>query len=415
MADQDAITLTPELARRFILGRQGLWPGRRWQGLEGARAAMRAVEHLQLDPLIVAARSQDIFLRSRVADYTQGMWETWTYERREFFDWGGWLAVRPMDELPVWRAYMRLSAGQPNWRDFARQHASAIAEMREVLRTRGTVANRDFDSKDRVRHNSYRGRKDSALALYYLWRTGEAMIHHRERFERVYALTEAIAPRELHREVDLREADVFNLRKLVAFYGLHELRRTAFWEYHPWPASEIARWREAEVAEGRLLCVTVEGWKGPFYAPAADAAILADLQAGRVPPAWKPIGPTTREQVALLAPLDIVSARGRALQLFDFDYKWEVYTPASKRRFGYYALPVLFGDRLVARVDVKLDRTTNTLVLPGFWLEDKATGRDPEFIAAMARGIADFKAFLGAERLDARAVLPVALRAAMKR
>src|SRR4030042_4333520 len=97
-------------ARRYILGRQGLWPGRRWLGAEGTHQAMRAMEYLQLDPLQIIARSQDIQLHSRVLDYSPGMWEQATYQQRQFFDWGGWLAVRPMDELPYWRGVMRREA-----------------------------------------------------------------------------------------------------------------------------------------------------------------------------------------------------------------------------------------------------------------------------------------------------------------
>ena len=94
-------------ARRYVMGRQGLWPGRRWQGLDGTGAAMRAMEDLQLDPLVVVARAHDLMLHSRVVDYAIGDWATLTYERREFFEWGGWLAVRPMEELPYFRVVMR--------------------------------------------------------------------------------------------------------------------------------------------------------------------------------------------------------------------------------------------------------------------------------------------------------------------
>ena len=101
------LTIDIDTARRFILGKQGLWPGRRWRGMEGTEQAMRAMEYLQLDPLQIIARSQDIKLHSRVLDVTPGMWEDVTYQQRKFFDWGGWLAVRPMDELPHWRVVMR--------------------------------------------------------------------------------------------------------------------------------------------------------------------------------------------------------------------------------------------------------------------------------------------------------------------
>ena len=113
-------------------------------GLKGAEQAMRAIEQLQLDPLVLLARAHDLILQARVIDYRQDDWATLTYEQRKFFDWGGWLAVRPMDELPYWRVLMRRELDQPNWITFQREHGPAIAEMREVLAERGTVSNRDF-------------------------------------------------------------------------------------------------------------------------------------------------------------------------------------------------------------------------------------------------------------------------------
>jgi len=88
------LTLDRGTARRVVLGKQGLWPGRRWRGPEGVEKAMRAMEYLQLDPLNVMARSQDIALCSRVIGYSPGMWERPAYEERKFFNWGSWLAVR---------------------------------------------------------------------------------------------------------------------------------------------------------------------------------------------------------------------------------------------------------------------------------------------------------------------------------
>src|SRR5260221_9933586 len=155
------LTITIETARRFILGKQGLWPGRRWRGIEGTEAAMRAMEYLQLDPLNIVARSQDITLHSRVLDYTPGMWEDLAYQQRKFFDWGGWLAVRPIDELPHWRVAMRReragNSGDLRTRRMAADHAEAIDAMRAILRERGTVSNRDFDIATRTRRPSYRG------------------------------------------------------------------------------------------------------------------------------------------------------------------------------------------------------------------------------------------------------------------
>lgn len=401
-------TISLRTAGRYILGRQGLWPGRRWRDLRGTEQAMRAMEHLQLDPLVVIARAHDLMLQSRVIDYRIDDWGTLTYEKRRFFDWGGWLAVRPMDELPFWRVLMRRERESPRWRAFAREHGPAIAEMRDVLRERGTVSNRDFTMRARTRVDSYRGRKDSAVALYYLWRMGEAMVARRERFERVYAPTDAVAPAHLIRESSDVEADDFLLRKMVASQGLTRFSGIKSLLQRDIAPSEVTAWRDKRHADGELIEVRVEGWRSPHWAPGGDAAVLETLESGRVPRPWKPLDTTTDEEAVFLSPLDPV--RGRAEALFGFHYRWEVYTPAAKRRYGYYVLPVLWRDRLVARFDAKLDRTDMTLRILGFWLEDEALARDDAFAEAMARGMRRFLDLLDAERLDVAGVPQTALR-----
>jgi uncharacterized protein YcaQ len=395
------LTIDIETARRFILGKQGLWPGRRWRGIKGAEQAMRAIEYLQLDPLQIIARSHDITLHSRVLDYKPDMWETVTYEKRKFFDWGGWLAARPMDELPQWRTVMHRQRdgdyGDPRIRLMAREHADAIAEMRVSLRERGIVSKRDLE-------------KDSALALDYLWHTGEAMTHHRERFERVYALTEKVAPAHLIRESSEAETDRFLVKKEISCSGLARIKRTGEAWGRGEPDRAAKKMLEGMLADGELIEVQVEGWKTIQHALASDTGTLRDLSAGRIPKAWTPLETTTTEEVLFLAPLDQVSARGRAKVLFGFDYVWEVYKPAHLRKFGYYTMPILWGDQLVARFDSKLDRTTNTFVILGLWLEDKRLGKDEAFAEALAQGFARFVAFLGAKKLDAKAIREPLLR-----
>jgi len=294
------LTIDIETARRYILGKQGLWPGRRWRGIKGTEQAMRAIEYLQLDPLQIVARSHDIKLYGRVLDYKPGMWEGLAYQKRKFFDWGGWLAVRPMDELPHWRVVMRRERdGDQRWSrmpKMARDHADAIVEMRALLRERGTVRNRDFQMSTRKRTESYRGRKDSALALYYLWYTGEVMTHHREGFERVYALTETVAPADLIRESDEQAADRYLVKKEVSFSGLS--RPSALDTFlrglpHGKAYKQVT---DALLADGEIIEVKVEGWKPVYYALASDAKLLRNLSTGRVPKAWTPLETTTSEE-----------------------------------------------------------------------------------------------------------------------
>jgi uncharacterized protein YcaQ len=399
-----------EVARRFILGKQGLWPGRRWRGLAGTEQAMHAIGDLQLDPLVVVARAHDLMLQGRVIGYQPDDWATLTYDRHRFFEWGGWLAVRPIEELPVWRVLMRRERDNPRMKRIVNEHGPAVDEMRAVLRERGTVSNRDFEMASRKAVTSYRGRKDSALALHYLWRIGEAMVIRRERFERLYALTEAVAPAALIRETDAAEADDFLLRKQIGTNGLSRLTGVASTLGRPVAKSEIAAWREGRLADDTIAEVRVDGWPGTYLALAADTPALEDLAAGRIPKAWTPLDTTTDEETTFLAPLEPVSARGRAKVVFDFDYVWEVYKPAATRRWGYYTLPILWGDRLVARFDSKLDRPTGTLVLNGLWLEDEALARDSAFREALGRGMDRFVRFLDAGRVDATAIARGALR-----
>jgi len=398
-------------ARRYVMGRQGLWPGRRWQGLDGTATAMRTMEDLQLDPLVVVARAHDLMLHSRVIDYAIDDWAVLTYDRRQFFEWGGWLAVRPMEELPAFRVVMRRERDSGHWREVEAEHAETVHEMRAVLRERGEVSNRDFAMGDRKRVDDYRGRKDSALVLHYLWRVGEVMVSRRERFERVYALTEAVAPKAALVEMDPDAADELLLRKQIAANGLSRfsgvvkdlIRRDI-------PAAELTERRERWLADGAVVEVKVEGWRQTQLAPGTDVALLAALEGGTTPPDWSPTDTTTEQEATFLSPLDPVSARGRAKPLFGFDYVWEVYKPVEQRRFGYYTLPILWGDRLVGRFDPKLDRATGTLVINGLWLEDDGLARDEAFGEALARGMTRFRELLDAGRIDISAVPQASLR-----
>src|SRR5262249_2253533 len=144
-------------------------------------------------------------------------------------------------------------------------HRKAIDEMRAVVRTKGTVTNRDFAMKTRRRMNNYRGRKDSAVALYYLWRTGELMTHHRKRFERVYGLAEDIAPVHLLQESSDKEADAFIIRKTIAFHGFHRLNGRGSGDIgnpvlsralrRPVSEKELVDLREKMLADGEIIAV----------------------------------------------------------------------------------------------------------------------------------------------------------------
>ena len=277
-------------ARRhpFVLGRQGLWPGRRWQGLRGTETAMRTMEHLQLAPLAIIARPKELMLEpgGRLRRRRLGGADL----RAAAFLRVGWLAGGAADgqaaALPGRDAARPRRLASDRVRRGARRRDR---EMREVLRTgarSATATSRTTSASG----SPLPGPQDSARAPLP-GRFGEAMVTRRERFERVYARTARVAPRSLIRESDEATADEKLLRKEVAFDGLTRFSGLNGLLRRPIARDELAAWRDRRVEDGTLLEVHVEGWTGPRWALGSDAATLATLARGRVPRAWRPIDP----------------------------------------------------------------------------------------------------------------------------
>ena len=209
------IIISQQTAKRFVLGKQGLWPGRRWRGKKGTANAIHICEAVQLDPLNVIARSQDIVLHSRVLDYKPDYLYQVAYTDREAFDYGGWLAMYPMSDLPYWRVHMNKRSHDKRIEGFVLSHKELFNQVRAELRKRGPLRNRDFAGK-RIGVWNYRGRKDTSLVLYDMWLSGELMMHHRVGFDRVYDFRNNIAPKEFDYVVTEKEDEEFVARKAVS-------------------------------------------------------------------------------------------------------------------------------------------------------------------------------------------------------
>jgi uncharacterized protein YcaQ len=402
--------------RRFLLASQGLWPGPRFKGPLGAESALNAMQVLQLDPLTMVARSQDIAMYGRILDYKPAHLYKMAYEKRKAFDYGAWLAMYPMQEFPYWRAIMPRIESHPRFQAFKKNHPKAIQEVQATLRDNGPMSNRDFTGEG-LKYWSYRGRKDSSLALFYSWLLGDVMITKRKGFDRIYDLRERVIPKEYDYAATVEEAEDFFATKGLTYLGmLRERRFRIHWadaiDRKISPKEEAQKL--AELYDRKIIApVHVEGLKDKFITLAENIPLLEQLESGRIPKVWKLAGPSTQDEVTLLAPLEMVSARGRAKEVFDFEYIWEVYKPMELRRWGYYTLPILYGDDLVARLDPKLDRSTNTLQILGFWLEDD-TPVDGAFADALAKGLTRFARMIDAVKVDLSGVKPLKLKAHLK-
>ena len=410
-------SISKQTYRRFLLASQGLWPGRRFEGPLGAESALRQMQALQLDPLVMVARSQDIAMYGRVLNYKPDHLYKMAYEKRRAFDYGGWLMMYPMSDFPYWRLHMKhRQARGLNYESFTHPPKDLLKFVLNELRERGPLGNRDFEGT-KVKAWSYRGRKETSIALFYLWLTGEVMISNRKGFDRIYDLRERVVPPEFDYAATEEETIEFMSKKIIAFLGMIRENRLgtelSYYIHREVSRENAKRLVHQLIEKGAVSRVGVEGSKDGFLILNSDQPHLFDLEAGRLPKVWKPKGPTTAEEVTFLAPLEIVSARGRAKKVFDFEYLWEVYKPAHLRRWGYYTLPILYGDDLVARLDPKLDRTTNTLQILGFWLEDEAP-KDEAFANALANGLKRFADMIGAEKIDLGGIKPVKLRSYLK-
>lgn len=416
------LTISNVTQRRFLLGKQGLYPGRRWRGKEGVATALRAGAVVQVDPLTVVARSHDIVLYGRVLEYRADLLQSLLYNDRICFDYGGTVLIYPMDEIPYWRVPMARKPQEPRWLRFAEEHGDLIKRVRNAIERNGPLragALGESETLPATAPGTFRSGKLANQALYYLWLAGEIMTHNRKGIERVYDLRERIVPARLNYAAAVEESEAFFARRVFHEYGMLTARgwRNAF-------MGTIVRRVESVEAAARLDALQRERVIVPVtlqddprtlrYILAEDLPLLEMLRAEQLPDEWRPTETSTNEEMTFLAPLEIVSARGRALPLFGFEYLWEVYKPQEKRRWGYYTLPILYRDTLVARADLKLERERQTLVVKGFWLEQTAAP-DEQFVGALARAFRRFMRFVDAEELDCAAISPAKLREGIQR
>jgi uncharacterized protein YcaQ len=394
-----AINISNTIRRRFILGKQGLWPGRRWHGKQGLDEALRAVQGVQIDPVSILAQSHDLVLWGRVLDYKQEHLSTLMYTDRQFFDYGGALFIYPMNELPYWRLTMERMHEVERWKTFAADNRDSIDLVRQELQARGPRRKRDFGGK-LIEH--YRGSKVSGVSLYYLWLVGELMTHHRVGKERVYDFRENIAPADLDFRADISEAEHFFAIKTFHMRGLvtERILRNGWKGFiNRGIRIEEVRAKVEELLDKNIIeHVEIEGKSERRFAISRDIPLLEMLLKNKLPDEWEPIGSTTDEEVIFLSPLEYVSARGRAEKLFDFDYIWEIYKPGAKRQYGPYTLPILYGDRLVGRIDAKFNHQEDQLIINGLWLEQWFKP-NKNFMLAFGRGLSRLLTFLGASRI----------------
>lgn len=379
-----AVKISRARARRICLAAQGFGDPRPEGRVDRRhlRRVMSRIKLLQLDSVPVVIRTQYMPPFSRLGPYRPELLEVLAYRDDEWFEaWCHEASLLPVADEPLLRWQKERARRGETWGRLAALAAADPAYIAEVLSQvrQQPLAARDLREPRRRRGEWWGDRSDGSTALDWLFRIGEVGVRRRGGFLKEFDLIERIVPAEIlaqptpseeeaHRELLMRAAASFGVgtaSDLIDYYRLPKVPAKA---------------RVAELVEDqRLLEADVEGWDRP-------ALLHPDA-----------VTPRSIEACTLLSPFDpLVWCRRRAARLFDFDYKIEIYTPAAKRVYGYYVLPLLSGDQIVARVDLKTDRSAGVLLVRGAFAEP-GHGRG-SVVEALRQALDDLTVLVGCER-----------------
>lgn len=401
-----AARLSLDEARALAVSAQGLH-GPRPAGTVTRAQVLKTIARLgviQLDAINVLARTQFLALFSRLGPYDPSLLHRLSGPGGELLEyWAHAASLVPMGMHPLFRHRMEIYATDPTVTGARRQawaaaNASYLAAVRDEVRERGPLSAAQLSDPRRRQAEWWERRSDGRRALEWLFARGELAAWRSPSFERVYDVPERVIPPAVlgaptPRPDQAREELVL---KAAASLGVATLKDLA--HYYAMRLDQTRARVARLVADGRLVEVSVEGWKEPAYCR----------------PGARP-GRVARPGATLLSPFDsLVWQRDRNRRLFGFDYRIEVYVPGPRRVFGYFVLPLLLGDRLVGRFDLKADRRARVLRVQSSHVEP---GQDKAEVAAAAAAELDrMRRWLGLDDVAVvrRGNLAPALEAAVR-
>jgi uncharacterized protein YcaQ len=343
-----ALTISRQVARRFLLRHQGLLPAHQDQSIDTVFNHLRLIQH---DPLNPCGRNIDLVLQARLNNYHPGDYVDWLYRQHlglEGFD--KVMCVLPREDA----GYLRFAADNLNGerRQFLDDHRPELDDFIAKIKYSGPVCSKDVKDSRRL-PLGWNDNHWGAVALETLWRSGELVICGRKSGQRYYDVPENV----LHHQVVQPTTERHIIRRLAAV-GILPISGAGT----GWLGMGLGRVLglaiKQMVADSQLLQVEIVGIKAQYVIRVEDEDLLAKASRFKI-----------SDEMVFLAPLDnVLWDRQMIKSLFDFDYTWEVYTPAIKRKYGYYVLPILQGDRLVGRIEPVFK--SGVLDVKGIWWED---------------------------------------------
>lgn len=370
-------SLSKRDARKLLLHGQGLIkPDQFGRGTDAVQRAVEALSWVQIDTISVVERAHHHVLNTRVRNYRPEHLDALQKERRSVFEyWSHAAAYLPMRD---YRYCLPLMAGSRRKRPPDPKLGKLILER---IRAEGPLQSRDFENPPTRKSGGWWDFKPAKQALEQLFLCGDLMVSYRDRFRKVYDLPERVIP--VGTDCSMPGEDEWHdylVRRAVSAWGIvtdHDIgyckaaaRQLA--------ARTIGKSLQAStnrlVEAGELIPVDVAGTT--HYCNSSSLETLP-IRFGK-------------RRVRLLSPFDnLVINRRKALELFDFDYQIECYVPEKKRRYGYFCLPVLYGDELIGRMDTKAERSSRTLVVKSLFLENRVSASE-SLVEALREGLAQF-------------------------
>lgn len=391
------LTLTRQEVRRLAIVRQHLADPTPAPMLD----VIRDLGCVQLDPIRAVERTHLLVLWSRLGNFDVAELDKLRWQEKALFEyWAHAASLVLTEEYPVFHWGMRQRQENPRraakikaWFDKTPGLAELQAQMLQRLRQDGPLFSREFESQDSVVWTSgwSSGRYVNQL-LDYMWRNGQVVVAKRVGNQRRWGLAEQFFSRTMPQERWSAEQTCrFAAQKAVRALGAATAKQIKY-HYTRGMYEGLTAVLTQLVKEEILIPVTLSDGGKPlandYYLHADDLPLLRQLQNG----GWQP-------RTTLLSPFDnLICDRDRTEQLFDFYFRIEIYVPKAKRQYGYYVLPILHGDRLIGRIDPKMDRKTNTLHIHNVYAQPKAP-KNKKAVRAIGKAVTELASFLGAKQI----------------
>ncbi len=390
-------TISPALARRIAVMRQHLAGPRPAATADGILALVRELGCIQIDPISVVARSHQTVLWSRLGVYDLALLDTLLWKEHRLFEyWAHCASLVPTDDYPIHNYLMRTYANDHSaWGNRVRAWIEKNNALRRgilaKLRRDGpvparTIEGEGFNPRAWVSTGWTSGRNVTRM-LDYLWMQGKIMVAGRSGLQKLWDISERCLPEWTPRD-RLAGQEVVHRAALRSLRALgvataQQIEQHFIRGRYPNLSAALARLE----AEECIQRIAVEGMKGTWYIHTEDIPLME-----RMGELWQP-------RTSLLSPFDnLICNRARTRALFNFDYTMEIYVPKDKRKYGYYVLPILQGDRLIGRVDPVMDRANRQLTINAVYAEPDAP-KDANTARAVANSLEDLAAFLGARQI----------------